>query len=144
VSPLFQSSAQAPLGYQRRGSIAVITLVDDGTPTTIPVMRSRIERAAAAGHPLIAVDLHALEHIAIPDLSELCVALRRAGRHGTKIAVVGADFRVQRVLELCAIDGVELHQTVSAVPGQRPTRQSKRDRWRPLSRLERSKPVRVE
>lgn len=46
-------------------------------------------------------------------LSEFCAALRQVSGGGARLAIVGADPRVRGVLELCEIDGLELHPTVS-------------------------------
>jgi anti-anti-sigma regulatory factor len=110
------------LGYETRGPAAVIALPERAEAGTVFALRSRSVRALSAGHRWIAVDLRAVDHIDTPTLAELCVALRQIGAHGHRLAIVGADLRVQWVLELCDIDGIELHPTLkSALDGSRAT-----------------------
>ncbi|MGI8715638.1 MAG: STAS domain-containing protein [Solirubrobacteraceae bacterium] len=119
----------------------MITFPDRAEAGTVLSLRSRNERALVAGHHWIAVDLRAAYHIDTQTLGKLCVALRQIGRHGAKLAVVGADRRVHRVLELCAIDGLELHQTVDSVFAQTSVgeRERRRRSWR--SRFGRQRPA---
>ncbi len=100
------------LGYQARGSIAVITLPARVEADCIPALRSRCKRARDSGSRVIAVDLRALRHIDTHTLSELGMALRAISRHKAKLAIVGADPRIRLMLELCGIDGVEFHPTM--------------------------------
>jgi hypothetical protein len=44
----------------------------------------------------------------------LGLTLRRLTRRAATLAIAGGPPRMRRVLELCAIDGVELHHSVSA------------------------------
>ena len=46
------------LGYQTRGSAAVIALPERAAAGTVFALRSRSERAPSAGHRWIAVELH--------------------------------------------------------------------------------------
>lgn len=105
------------LEYQTHGSVAVIAVPDHADADTARAVGARIRDALVAGHRWIAVDLSAVHHMSTRTLSELCVGLRRVGSAGRRLAVVGADPRVEWVLGLCDISGLELHRTVgSALP----------------------------
>jgi anti-anti-sigma regulatory factor len=122
------------LGFRSRGSAAVIALPEQPQVGTIVSLRSRSERALNAGHRWIGVDLRAVEHINTPTLAELCVALRRITAHGHTVAIIGPDARVQWVLELCAIDGLELHRTLKSALDQSRASQRERSRRHLLAR----------
>jgi anti-anti-sigma factor len=105
------------LEHQTQGSVAVIALPDHADADTARAVGARIRDALVAGHRWIAVDLSAVHHMSTRTLSELCVGLRRVGSAGRRLAVVGADPRVEWVLGLCEIRGLELHRTIgSALP----------------------------
>ena len=105
------------LGYQARGSVAVIALPSRADSACVLALRSRSERALVTGSRAIAVDLSATEHIDTRTLSELSIVLRRISRHRAKVAVVGADARIRWVLELCGIDELEFHPTIRRALG---------------------------
>jgi anti-anti-sigma regulatory factor len=46
-----------------------------------------------------------------PNLSRFCRTLREASRSGVALVLVGGPPHVRRVVELCAIDGVELQRS---------------------------------
>jgi anti-anti-sigma regulatory factor len=94
------------------GDVAVIALPGRVEAISILTLRSRSERALATGSRAVAVDLRATDHIDTPMLSELAAALHRISRHNPTLAVIGADGRVRWVLELCGIEGLQLHPTM--------------------------------
>ena len=100
------------MSYQARGSVAIIALPARVESVSVLTLRSRSERALVTGSRAIAIDLRATDHIDTPTLSELGAALRRISRHNPKLAVVGADVRVRWALELCGIEGLQLHPTM--------------------------------
>ncbi len=100
------------MSYQAHGNVAVIALPPQVDAVAVLALRSRSERALVAGSRAIAIDLRATEHIDSPTLSELVAALHRISRHNPKLAIVGADVRVRWVLELCGIEGLQIHPTM--------------------------------
>jgi anti-anti-sigma factor len=100
------------VSYQAHGSVAVIALPARVEAVSVLALRSRSERALVSGSRAIAIDLRATDHIDSPTLSELIAALHRISRHNPKLAVVGADVRVRWVLELCGIEGLQMHPTM--------------------------------
>ena len=95
--------------------IPSIVLEGEIDPGMVIALQRRIVEAINAGQRRVVVDLSAVTVLlggATIDL--LCGALRWLTRRGATLAIVGGPPRVHRVLELCAIDGVELHQSVSA------------------------------
>ena len=102
------------VSYQAHGSVAVIALPARVEAVTVLALRSRSERALVGGSRAIAIDLRATDHIDSPTLSDLVAALHRISRHNPKLAVVGADVRVRWVLELCDIEGLQMHATMRA------------------------------
>lgn len=103
-------------GFTRRGraSAAVVALPDRPDGADVHTLQRRVDGALLARRRPIMIDLLAVSYIDTQTLAELCSALRRLTGRGATIAVVGADARVQWVLELCWIDGVELHPTLNA------------------------------
>jgi anti-anti-sigma regulatory factor len=100
------------VSYQAHGSVAVIALPARVEAASVLTLRSRSERALVTGSRAIAIDLRTTDHIDTPTLSEFGAALRRISHHKPMLAVVGADPRVLWVLELCGIDGLQLHPTM--------------------------------
>jgi anti-anti-sigma regulatory factor len=105
---------ESAVSVQTRGDVAVIVLPARVEAVSVLTLRSRSERALVTGSRAIAIDLRATDHIDTPTLSELGAAMHRISRHNPKLAVVGADLRVRWVLELCDIDGLQLHPTMRA------------------------------
>lgn len=77
-------------------------------------VQRRIGDVLDAGHDRVVVDLGAVTVLGGQTLSVFCRALRRVNRRGTRLTIVGAKPVVRRVLERCAIDGVELYATLGA------------------------------
>lgn len=75
---------------------------------TVVAVHERIGGLVADGRIRVVVDLHAVSSVAVPTLAVFCSALRRLTRCGARIEVAGGLPHVRRVIELCAIDGVEL------------------------------------
>ena len=86
--------------------IALEGPVDD---ETIDALQQRIAAALAGGNASIVVDLSAVTGLRLPSVTRLCRARRHAGRAGATLALVGGPPHARRTLELCAIEGVELH-----------------------------------
>lgn len=83
-------------------------------PGAVIALQRRIVEALDAGQRRVVVDLSAVTVLGGATIDLLCGALRWLTRRGATLAIVGGPPRVHRVLELCSIDGVELHQSVSA------------------------------
>jgi anti-anti-sigma factor len=83
-------------------------------PGAVIALQRRIVEALDAGQRRVVVDLSAVTVLGGGTIDLLCGALRWLTRRGATLAIVGGPPRVHRMLELCAIDGVELHQSVSA------------------------------
>jgi len=81
-------------------------------------LQRRVVEALDAGQRRVVVDLSAVTVLGGATVGLLCGALRWLTRRGATLAIASGPPRVHRVLELCAIDGVELHQNVSAGPGR--------------------------
>jgi anti-anti-sigma factor len=94
--------------------IPSIVLEGEIDPGTVIALQRRIVEALNAGQRRVVVDLSAVTVLGGATSDLLCGALRRLTRRGATLAIAGGPPRVHRVLELCAIDGVELHQSVSA------------------------------
>jgi anti-sigma B factor antagonist len=94
--------------------IPSIVLEGEIDPGAVIALQRRIVEAVNAGQRRVVVDLSAVTVLGGATIDLLCGALRWLTRRGATLAIVGGPPRVHRVLELCAIDGVELHQSVSA------------------------------
>ena len=94
--------------------IPSIVLEGEIDPGTVIALQRRVVEALDAGQRRVVVDLSAVTVLGGATVDLLCGALRWLTRRGATLAIVGGPPRVHRVLELCAIDGVELHQSVSA------------------------------
>ena len=102
----------SPIGDRGRGSDAVIVLPARAENDCILTLRSRGERTLATGTRAITIDLRTMQHIDTQTLTELIIALRRLSHHHPELYIVGADPRVRWMLELCDIEGLELHPTM--------------------------------
>jgi anti-anti-sigma regulatory factor len=122
------------LGDQTDCPVAVIAFPEPASDGSVLALRSRSEQALVTDHRAIVIDLRAAEGIDTQTLSELCAALREISRHGAKLAVVAADQRVGWTLNLCEIDGLELHPTLKNALARSRTNQGrpKRPRARDL------------
>ena len=96
-----------------RGSAAVLAPAGRINRDTILELKRRVGAAVALGHRLIVIDLNGAHLVESQALSEFCAGLR-ALRTDARLALVVADLRTRWVLELCAIDGLELHPTIDA------------------------------
>jgi anti-sigma B factor antagonist len=94
--------------------IPSIVLEGEIDPGAVIALQRRIVEALDAGQRRVVVDLSAVTVLGGATIDLLCGALRSLTRRRATLAIVGGPPRVHRVLELCAIDGVELHQSVSA------------------------------
>jgi anti-anti-sigma factor len=85
----------------------------------VSALQRQLHGALDGGKQGIVVDLGAATVLDARSASRLCAELRAPARRGAKLAVSGASGPIVRTLELCAIDGLELHpditQAVSAV-----------------------------
>jgi anti-anti-sigma regulatory factor len=95
-------------GRRTRDPVEVIALAEPVVAESVLALLGRSERALVDGGTIV-IDLRDLHRIDTQTLSELCAALHKVNPQGAKLAVVGADPRVQWVLALCDIDGLELH-----------------------------------
>jgi anti-anti-sigma factor len=98
--------------------IPSIVLEGEIDPRMVIALQRRVVEALNAGQRRVVVDLSAVTVLGGATIDLLCGALRRLTRRGATLAFVGGPPRVHCALELCAIDGVELHQSASAT---RPT-----------------------
>jgi anti-anti-sigma factor len=94
--------------------IPSIVLEGEIDPGAVIALQRRIIDALDAGQRHVVVDLSAVTVLGGATVDLLCGALRWLTRRGATLAIAGGPPRVRRVLELCAIDGVELRQSVSA------------------------------
>jgi anti-anti-sigma factor len=94
--------------------IPSIVLEGEIDPGAVIALQRRVVAALNAGQRRVVVDLTAVTVLGGATSDLLCGALRRLTRRGATLAIVGGPPRAKRVLELCAIDGVELHPSVSA------------------------------
>jgi anti-anti-sigma factor len=91
----------------------VIALEGEVDPGKVIALQRKINRALDSGRGRVIIDLGAVRSVGAQTLSLFCGALRRLNR-GAALAIVGADPRVRRVLEGCAIDGLALYPTINA------------------------------
>jgi len=94
--------------------IPSIVLEGEIDPGAVIALQRRIVEALDAGQRRVVLDLSAVTVLGGATIDLLCGALRWLTRRGATLAIVGGPPRVHRVLELCAIDGVKLHQSESA------------------------------
>jgi anti-anti-sigma factor len=94
--------------------IPSIVLEGEIDPRMVIALQRRVVEALNAGQRRVVVDLSAVTVLGGATIDLLCGALRRMTRRGATLAFVGGSPRVDCVLVLFAIDGVELHQTASA------------------------------
>ena len=90
----------------------VIALEGEVDPGMVIALQRKINRALDSGSGGVVIDLGAVSGVGAQTLSLFCGALRRL-KGGAGLAIVGADPRVRRVLELCAIDRLALYPTIS-------------------------------
>jgi anti-anti-sigma regulatory factor len=112
-------------GSQSHDPAALVAFPESAIEDSVSALRSRSERALAAGSRAFVIELQASPRIDTQTLSELCIALRAISRHGAKLAVVGADQRISWALTLCEIDGLELHPTIRSAFARSRTNQRK-------------------
>ena len=92
----------------------IITLEGEIGPGEVIALQRRIVRALDLGRGRIVVDLDAVTGVVAPTTGLLCAALRFVSRCGATLAIAGGPPGVQRGIEVCEIDGVELCPTVNA------------------------------
>lgn len=112
--------------YLTRGSVPVFALQGPVDSNTVTELKRRVGAALADGHRLIVIDLLATPAMGPQIPSELGAALRTVN-DGARLAIIGADPRVQTALELCGIDGLELHATINAALDPAPPDQTGQD-----------------
>lgn len=100
----------------------VSTVVLEGAidPGVVTALQRWIGAALDAGEHRIVVDLRAVTLLGAQTMSLFCATLRRLTRGRAVLAIVGAPPAVARVLELCAISGVELYPSVRDALSARP------------------------
>jgi len=91
----------------------VIALEGEVDPGMVIALQRKINRALDSGRGRVVIDLGGVSGVGAQTLSLFCGALRRLNR-GAVLAIVGADPRVRRVLEVCAIDGLAVYPTIDA------------------------------
>jgi anti-anti-sigma factor len=91
----------------------MIALKGEVDPGTVIALQRTINRALDSGRGRVVIDLGAVSGVGTQTLSLFCGALRRL-KSGAVLVIVGADPRVRRVLEVCAIDGLALYPTINA------------------------------
>ena len=94
--------------------IPSIVLEGEIDPGAVIALQRRIVEALNVGQRHVVVDLSAVTVLGGATIDLFCGALRWLTRRGATLAIIGGPPRAQRVLELCAIDGVEQHPSVSA------------------------------
>ena len=98
----------------RMGDVPIVAVEREIDPMAVIAFQRRISVALAAGHRSIVVDLSAATVVGGRALNMFCGALRRVNRRGARLMIAGARPAVRRVLERCAIDGVELYSSLRA------------------------------
>jgi anti-anti-sigma factor len=94
--------------------ISTVVLEGEIDPATLLALQRQVSDALRVGQRRVVVDLRAVTVPGAQTVSLLYAVLHRLNRRGARLAIVGAPASVGRVLELCAIDGLELHPSVSA------------------------------
>ena len=113
--PALEATAAGPSWFScRRSDCPSIVLEGEIDPGAVIALQRRIVEALNVGQRRVVVDLSAVTVLGGATVDLLCGALRWLTRRGATLAIAGGPPRVHRVLELCAIDGVALHQSVSA------------------------------
>ncbi len=110
----------AQLRPERDGSATVLALPEHVDATAVLTFERDAGRARVAGRRRLIADLRATDIIDTPTLAELCLVLRRVLADGWRVAVVGGDRRVESVLLLCGLDGLELHRTLRSARRRHP------------------------
>jgi anti-anti-sigma factor len=94
--------------------VPIVAVEGELDPPAIITLQRRITAALGVGRGFAVLDLRAATMPPGQTLSLFAGALRRVSRHGTRLAITGAQPSVQRVLDRGAIAGVELHPTPHA------------------------------
>jgi anti-anti-sigma regulatory factor len=94
--------------------VSTVVLEGEIDPAAVLALQRRLGAALHAGQRRIVVDLGAVTVLGAQTVSRFCAMLRRLTGGGATVAIVGAPVLVRRVLELWAIDGLELYPSVSA------------------------------
>jgi anti-sigma B factor antagonist len=94
--------------------IPSIVLEGEIDPGAVIALQRRISVLLDGGQRRIVVDLSAVTVLGGATIDLFCGALRWLTRRGAALAIVGAPPHVHRVLDMSAIDGVELHPSESA------------------------------
>lgn len=85
----------------------VLALAGHVDPAAVCALEQRIAGALGDGQSRLAVDLSAVAVLGASVVGLLCGALRRQTRRGASVAILGAPAHLRRIIELCAIDGVD-------------------------------------
>jgi anti-anti-sigma factor len=96
-----------------------IVLEGEIDPGAVIALQRRIAEALKVGQRHVVVDLSAVTVLGGATIGLFCGSLRSLTRRGVTLAIVGGPPHVHRVLELSAIDGVKLHQRISAAKDSR-------------------------
>jgi anti-anti-sigma factor len=116
-----RSSASDAVGFRlgRRAAVTIaspsvteipsIVLEGEIDPGAVIAIQRRVVEALDAGQRRVVVGSTPVTVLGGATVDLLCGALRWLTRRGTTIAIAGGRPQVRRVLERCAIDGVELH-----------------------------------
>jgi anti-anti-sigma factor len=100
--------------FPRAAEIATVVLEGEIGPAVVVALQRQVDAAFDAGQRRIVVDLRAVTVLDAQTVSMFCAALRRLKRSGATLAIVGVPSPVGRVLELCAIAGLELQPSAGA------------------------------
>ncbi len=127
------------LAPQRPRCPPVFELEGQVDPGSVSELHGAIATALADGHHLVVIDLYAVLDMSTQALSELCAGLRRVSATGRRLAIVGSDLRIRWVLQVCQIDGLELHTTIETALASPPSDAEARPRsgWRELLAMKR-------
>lgn len=91
------------------GAVPVISMQGEITPDSVTAAQRLIADALGAGSPRIVVDLSTVSVMGTHTLAMFCEVLRRLQQRDATLVIVPASAPMLRAIELCLLDGVELH-----------------------------------
>jgi anti-anti-sigma regulatory factor len=116
------------------GSVSVIAAQGKIDKAKVAEIAQRIRSALADGPRLVVIDLLGARLSEPENLSAFYRSLRDL-RASAQLSLVGLDRRAQWVLELCDIEGVEAHSTITAAVASSEIERSRRHlRWWRIAR----------
>jgi anti-anti-sigma factor len=122
------------IAHQLPGSVSVVAAQGEIDKGTVAAIEQRVRSALADGPRLIVLDLLGARLIEPESLSAFYRSLRDLSANA-QLSLVGLDRRAQWVLELCDIEGLEAHSTITAAVASSEIERSRRHlRWWRIAR----------